>query len=72
MKIQGLGLSLHVDAADFAAQLEHAIERSRKVSAMIEANTTPTTTFLAPAKLRAAFEWWWKPMMIPDRRYRKW
>ena len=59
-----------VNAGDFADQLEKAVERSRMIEAKpIEANVTSDTVSSASDTTATNSV---KPMMTPDRRYRKW
>ena len=65
-----LAVTAMVNAGDFADQLEQAIERSRKVSPMIEAKPmVEASVATASATKRPLSNG--KPM-IPDRRYRRW
>jgi hypothetical protein len=69
-----LGVSVTVNASDFADQLDRAVERSRKISPMIEAK--PTETANGPSDSRRphvqASNGGGKPPTIIDRRFRRW
>ena len=52
----------------FADQLEKAVERSRKVSPMIDVSSDNVSSEASDTKRPATNGG--KPMMIPDRRYR--
>jgi hypothetical protein len=75
-----LAVTTLVNVGDFADQLEKAVERSRKVTPMIEgtvtatANVSSNTANVSSDSTRPhvpASNGGGKPM-IPDRRYRRW
>jgi polysaccharide pyruvyl transferase WcaK-like protein len=63
-----LAVTATVEAGDFAFQLDQAVERSRKVSPMIEANVSSDTANVPSETKRPSNGV--KPM-IPDRRFRR-
>jgi polysaccharide pyruvyl transferase WcaK-like protein len=72
-----LAVTAHVEAGDFADQLEQAIERSRRVmieaKPIIEANTSSDNANVSSDTKRplASNGDGHKPS-VPDRRYRRW
>ena len=63
-----LAVTATVNAGDFADQLEKAVERSRKVSPMIDVSSDNVSSEASDTKRPATNGG--KPMMIADRRYR--
>jgi hypothetical protein len=68
-----LAVTATVNAADFADQLKKAIERSRRVSPMIEADpmTNVSRENVSSEASRTKTLSNGKPMIL-DRRYRRW
>ena len=67
----GLPSRRSVNSGDFADQLEEAIERSRKVTPMIEAKPNVPTNNVPSSGTRRSLSINGKPTIL-DRRYRSW
>jgi hypothetical protein len=66
-----LAVTATLNGADFAVQLDQAVERSRKVSPMIEANVSSDDVSSNTERPHVEASNGHKPSVV-DRRYRRW